>query len=183
MLSLKTIREANMKRLPLFKNAQGGPAHSKPDGSDWSIDMWFQALIGEVGEYANLRKKWSRGDFTDVTEYRQAVGRELADTLLYLDLLMFQYRVCWPDDLTISHFSSTTDYRTPEEGRLRVLVRHLNDLPLFTSFEDSLSTICILAKMNGIENFSGVVREKFNEVSERVKAPVFIVGDSVVVLP
>jgi hypothetical protein len=41
-----------MKRLPLFKDAKGRPAHTKEDGSDWSHAEWLQAVVGELGEYA-----------------------------------------------------------------------------------------------------------------------------------
>lgn len=54
-LTFNTLRGANMKRLPMFRD-------SKDDGSDWSPAQWLQAVTGELGEYANLRKKVERGD-------------------------------------------------------------------------------------------------------------------------
>jgi len=56
-LTFRTLRNGNVKRLPLFKRKDGKPAHIKSDGSDWSPASWLQAIIGELGEYANLRKK------------------------------------------------------------------------------------------------------------------------------
>lgn len=88
-LTFNTLRQANIKRLPLFKNAKGEPAHSKPDGSDWSHAEWLQALTGELGEYANLRKKVLRGDLT-MKEALPALADELADVAIYLDILAFQ---------------------------------------------------------------------------------------------
>ena len=85
-LSFNTLRQANLRRLPEFKNSKGEPAHSEPDGSDWSPAQWLQALVGEVGEYANLRKKFERGDIDQETFDREA-AKELADVACYLDLL------------------------------------------------------------------------------------------------
>jgi NTP pyrophosphatase (non-canonical NTP hydrolase) len=88
-LSFNTLREANKRRLPEFKNSLGQPAHSKPDGSDWSPAQWLQAVVGELGEYANLRKKYERGDIPESQFLREA-GRELADVQTYLDILANQ---------------------------------------------------------------------------------------------
>lgn len=85
-LSFDTLRVANKIRLPQFKNKHGAPAHSKPDGSDWSPAQWLQAVVGELGEYANIRKKFERGDLS-FEEFRVLAGKELADVQTYLDLL------------------------------------------------------------------------------------------------
>ena len=53
------------------------------DLHDWSPTDWACALAGEVGEACNLIKKLRRGE--DVS--RERIGEELADTLIYLDLL------------------------------------------------------------------------------------------------
>lgn len=66
------LRQANRQRLPQFRDRQGRVAHQKPDGSDWSKAEWLQAMVGEVGELANLFKKVRRGDFTD--EQAAALG-------------------------------------------------------------------------------------------------------------
>lgn len=60
-LSFNTLGAANKARLPHFKNSKGERAHSKQDGSDWSPAQWLQAVCGELGEYANARKKFERG--------------------------------------------------------------------------------------------------------------------------
>lgn len=88
-LSFSTLRAANVERLPLFKNAQGGPAHSQPDGSDWSLGEWSNAVMGELGEAANLIKKVQRGDIT-LEDARPSLARELADVATYLDLLAYR---------------------------------------------------------------------------------------------
>jgi NTP pyrophosphatase (non-canonical NTP hydrolase) len=88
-LNLADLRRANVARLPEFKNALGGPAHSQPDGSDWSLGEWSNAVLGELGEAANLIKKIQRGDLS-LEEGRPKLADELADVLTYLDILAFR---------------------------------------------------------------------------------------------
>jgi hypothetical protein len=85
-LSFAALRGANTARLPQFKNKHGGLAHSEPDGSDWSPAQWLQAMVGELGEFANIRKKFERGDLSR-DEYELAARKELADVQIYLDIL------------------------------------------------------------------------------------------------
>lgn len=85
-LKFDDLRAANTARLPLFKNKHGDLAHSKPDGSDWSPSQWLQAVIGELGEFANIRKKYERGDLGE-HEYETEAAKELADVQTYLDIL------------------------------------------------------------------------------------------------
>lgn len=94
-LSFRTLREANKRRLPLFKDAQGRTAHALPDGSDWSPAEWGQAVLGELGELANLEKKIKRGDFdmddpAVAKEVQNEVAREFADIVTYLDIYAMQ---------------------------------------------------------------------------------------------
>ena len=88
-LTFGTLRLANALRLPQYKNRHGQLAHSKADGSDWSPAQWLQAVVGELGEYANLRKKFERGD-VDADEFKRQAADELADVVTYLDLLAMQ---------------------------------------------------------------------------------------------
>lgn len=88
-LTFAALRQANTMRLPLFKNARGEPAHSQPDGSDWCLAQWCNAVTGELGEAANLIKKIERGDLT-LDQAREDLGRELADVQTYLDILAFR---------------------------------------------------------------------------------------------
>lgn len=85
-LKFNALRGANIARLPEFRNSKGEYAHSKPDGSDWTPAQWLQAVVGELGEYANLRKKYERGDLT-AGEFELQAGKELADVQTYLDIL------------------------------------------------------------------------------------------------
>jgi NTP pyrophosphatase (non-canonical NTP hydrolase) len=88
-LTFDALRAANMARIPVFKNSKGGPAHSEPDGSDWCLAQWSNAVLGELGEAANLIKKIERGDYT-LEEKREELGKELADVQTYLDILAFR---------------------------------------------------------------------------------------------
>ncbi len=85
-LTFNVLREANEARLPLFRNAQGEVAHSEEDGSDWSPAQWLQAVVGELGELANIMKKVDRGDFT-LEEAFEDLSDEVADVQIYLDIL------------------------------------------------------------------------------------------------
>jgi NTP pyrophosphatase (non-canonical NTP hydrolase) len=88
-LSFHELRKANIARIPTFKNKHGKAAHSMPDGSDWSPAQWLQAVTGELGEYANLRKKFERGDITE-GEFKTEASKEIADVQIYLDILAFR---------------------------------------------------------------------------------------------
>jgi NTP pyrophosphatase (non-canonical NTP hydrolase) len=58
----------------------------------WSASDWMTALVGEVGEAANLVKKLNRvrdgipGNDKTPDELRAALRREVADIFIYLDL-------------------------------------------------------------------------------------------------
>lgn len=85
-LTFNDLHAANLHRLPQFRNGRGELSHSEPDGSDWSVSEWLEAVTGELGEFANLHKKVRRGDLT-MDEARADLGRELADVVIYLDIL------------------------------------------------------------------------------------------------
>lgn len=90
-LTFDQLTDANRRRLPLFKNRQGQPAHTEPDGSDWNLAEWTNAVAGEVGEACNLAKKIVRGDFgaPGSLEYKLALrelAKEFADVVTYADI-------------------------------------------------------------------------------------------------
>ncbi len=85
-LTFRTLRGANLARIPTFKNKHGRLAHLSKDGSDWSPAQWLQAVVGELGEYANIRKKFERGDLT-LAQFEVEAAKELADVQTYLDIL------------------------------------------------------------------------------------------------
>lgn len=83
-LSLNQLRLANTARLPEFKNKHGELSHSKPDGSDWTPAQWLEAMVGEVGEFAEARLKY---EVDGLPEYELNAAKELADIQTYLDIL------------------------------------------------------------------------------------------------
>lgn len=91
-LSFAELRQANVLRLPLFKNRLGEQYHTEENGAEWSPAQWLQAVVGEIGEYANLRKKFERGD-VGYEEFRAEAANELADVVCYLDILALQFDI------------------------------------------------------------------------------------------
>ena len=87
-MQFSDLEDANRLRLPQFKNRQGKPAHSQPNGHDWSIAEWTNAMAGEAGEACNIAKKLIRGDYGDDEEL--GIGElldEIADVVIYADLV------------------------------------------------------------------------------------------------
>ena len=84
-LTLRGLEAANRARLPEFRNARGELSHEGNDGKDWPLSKWMNAILGELGEAANIVKKIERGDFT-LDEARAELGREFADVLTYLSI-------------------------------------------------------------------------------------------------
>lgn len=81
-LTFNTLRSANLKRLPQFKDAKGRDGHC----ASWTPADWMTALVGELGEAANILKKIKRGDF-ELDKVRDDLADELADVQTYLDIL------------------------------------------------------------------------------------------------
>ena len=105
-LSFRTLRAANEARLPLFKNSKGEPAHTQHDGFDWSISDWYEAMSGECGEFANLHKKFRRGDI-DAETFQREAKKELADVAIYLDILAKRCEIDLGDAI-IEKFNETS---------------------------------------------------------------------------
>lgn len=97
-LTFDELRQANKQRLPLFRNAQGEICHDNKDGTDWTPSDWVVAVVGELGEGANIIKKMRRGDFGKPTDARyksarEFLLREFADVIIYMDLLALQFDI------------------------------------------------------------------------------------------
>lgn len=80
---LKTIDEVNHQRALRW--------HNSPDGlTDWSLNDWLVATLGELGEAANVAKKIRRAECgfqqkkEDISLLPEKLAEELADTFLYL---------------------------------------------------------------------------------------------------
>ncbi len=94
-LTFNELREANLKRLPQFKDKLGRQCHTIPDGSDWTAGDWMTAIAGEVGELASVVKSLRRGDYanTHTDTIRQYISNEAADIVTYLDIFCHQFQV------------------------------------------------------------------------------------------
>lgn len=106
-ITWKELEAANLIRIPQFKNARGELAHSHPTGQDWSPAQWYQAMMGEFGEYANIRKKFERGDISK-EEFKQKAGYELADGIIYLSILAYQLGINI-DDAIVEKFNIVSE--------------------------------------------------------------------------
>ena len=98
-LTFALLREANAQRLSA-RSYRVCETH-------WTPAHWMQALVGEVGELANILKKVDRGDFP-MADVRIDVARELADIQTYLDILALKLDV----DLgaaTVDKFNEVSD--------------------------------------------------------------------------
>jgi NTP pyrophosphatase (non-canonical NTP hydrolase) len=88
-----------MKTQTLVQLREQGAARSKewaarnaagaPDQDPWAPEDWFVALLGEIGEAANVAKKMRRGFGNKEAEaaLRPMLARELADSVIYLEHL------------------------------------------------------------------------------------------------
>lgn len=81
-LTFNTLRSANRERLPQFRDARG----NLTDHTKWTASDWVTAVVGELGEAANIIKKVRRGDF-ELDAVRDGIAAELADVQTYLDIL------------------------------------------------------------------------------------------------
>lgn len=86
MLTFERFRQINIERCQ-------SPEGFNHDIEDWSLSDWMTALVGEVGEAANVLKKLNRcrdningNDQTEV-ELQEQFEREIGDVGIYLDLL------------------------------------------------------------------------------------------------
>lgn len=192
---LNVLKQANMARLPEFKNSKGEPAHSKPDGSDWSPAQWLQATVGELGEYAGVRDGFEFAQINQprFAEFRLEAGKELADTLTYLSILATQIRV----DLSIPPVTDSAAHRrcgSPAQF-LQTTLRELGDyantrkkydrgdieeVEFYQIAAAKLSNVAYwldqLALQVGVDLTAATI-DKFNEVSRRVGSCIFMLED------
>lgn len=92
---LTQLREANSTRVKRWHG---------PDSEPWTGSDWSNAMCGEAGETANVVKKLRRHETRAVNEgdppyeaLLSDLGDEIADTIIYLDLLALHYGIeLWP---------------------------------------------------------------------------------------
>lgn len=182
-LTFPQLRGANLRRLPLFKNSKGEPAHSQPDGSDWTDEEWLEAFVGELGEFANLHKKTRRGDLT-LDEARPMLASELADAIIYLDILAYRAGVRFVGSLVLPRSLPSESY-TPSTW-LVLTVRSTGNLASWIFLKDrhvgsqeswremvTPEFNAIVARLDKVAealdiDLGEAVREKFNLVSDKI---------------
>lgn len=82
--------------------------------SSWSLSDWMTATLGELGEAANVAKKMNRvrdhipGNAESLEELKAKLEDEVADTLIYLDLLA-QSQGFSLQDAVIKKFNKTSE--------------------------------------------------------------------------
>jgi hypothetical protein len=121
----------------------------KPDGSDWSPAQWLQAVIGELGEYANIRKKYERGDL-NAEEFARLAAKELADVQIYLDILALR---CLDFDAPILHASGFP---------LKHRIAHATGIDLGQATMDKFNEVSIRvgSRVRLVEQRAGATQQK-----------------------
>lgn len=99
-LALAELREANSSRVLKWHDDRFDRDGFIGDGKDWTGADWSNAMQGEAGEAGNVVKKLRRLETSAKwakPETEQALiaklGEELADTIIYADLLAAFYGI------------------------------------------------------------------------------------------
>lgn len=109
MDNLDRLRETNVERVKLWH-----PGY--PGAEAWTLADWSNAMVGEAGEAANIVKKIRRLDLhltrrpteTDRAKLLGLLGEEVADVIIYADLLMAREEMSlWPN--IVAKFNKTSD--------------------------------------------------------------------------
>ena len=102
-LTFDRLRAFNVDRLAHMLQVPPEERPMAPDhvAETWSVNDWFTAMVGEVGELGNLLKKIRRGDFDNDQDAMDAamaeVKDELGDVQGYLDLLAWKLGISLED--------------------------------------------------------------------------------------
>ena len=104
MITFKQFSQANKDRCE-------SPSGFNHKLTDWSTSDWFVAVMGELGEAANIAKKLNRvrdgipGNKENPEQLRAKLRKEIGDVFVYLDLLC-QAHGFNIDDAAIEVFNS-----------------------------------------------------------------------------
>lgn len=97
------------------RNRSESPQGFNMNLSKWTASDWFTALMGELGEAANIAKKLNRfrddipgNDGLEQAMLREELRKELADTFIYLDLLAQSEGINLAEAV-IDKFNATSD--------------------------------------------------------------------------
>lgn len=191
-LEFKTLREANLARLPTYNNAKGEPE----DCESWELLDWLLAMNGEVGELFNYIKKVRRGDFT-LAEAWGMLAEELADVVIYMDILA--HKMGGNDALFPRSFQEVLVTSTQEETIARncafltwsigmlaqeLVAPHSASPASLETLQEIFWEVNRLAKRLNV-NLGEAVLAKFNKTSAKIGSPVRIAtgGKAVLLLP
>lgn len=202
-LSFALLRQANRTRVGRFKNKLGQPAHRSPDGSDWNPAQWLQALVGELGEYARVRHLYETGQMSREA-FAVEAAKELADVQAYLDLLAMRAldetaAPCAGGDAgqqlqrLIAGLGEYANWRKKfERGDIdnarfaevsaEGLAEAAEQLAVLKAVGHTTPTPVVVAHPHGVD-LGRATADKFNEVSARVKAGVWLRDEGVDVDP
>lgn len=170
-LDFATLRRANLARLPLFPVL--------PDSSAWTPTQWLIAMAGEAGEAANIYKKILRGTYVNTDQGRQALADELADVAIYWDLLGISLGI----EVDPGGFNprKSGQYVKPTQVWFLGLFTQIGRLADATKTEEEHlhAYFSVMDDLVGIAwscdiDIGRAVRNKFNEVSNRVGVNIFI---------
>lgn len=110
-LGLRQLRAANIART----NEMGFPLDA------WNPLEWAGAMAGEAGEACNFAKKINRrelgvGVFNDasIEELREALAKELADVIIYADLLSASLGIDLAQALAKKFNEKSEEYGMPQ---------------------------------------------------------------------
>lgn len=188
-LTFNTLRGANRARLPQFRNKRGARAHSEPDGSDWSPAQWLQALLGELGEFAEVRRMYELGELSH-KQYAELAAKELADVQTYLDLTALRSLdtvMPAPDGaldraqvlmllvVNLGLYANATkkhdrgDIDSEQHAKLAApaLARAMHQLMQLQAGAYTTPAVVVTAHRSGVD-LGNATMDKFNEVSQRV---------------
>ena len=152
------------------------------DCENWQAGDWLNAVLGEVGEAANIVKKHLRGDEFD---FRQHLGAELADVLSYL-VILCEFSGIKLERKNIAEDECIWPYQGLSNASLGCAMA-LNDLTytyligMSTTEKDiendkqkrGLAASLLLQRVEGLAELAGVdltmaTAEKFNQVTARI---------------
>lgn len=120
MLTFHHLRNANISRCAKWHGQRQIIRQDLDTGitrgmMGWSLSDWYTACSGELGETGNVIKKLNRvrdglvgNQDASLEELRQQLGNEIADTLIYLDLLAASAGIDL-SDVVIRKFNEVSD--------------------------------------------------------------------------
>ena len=190
-LTFAQLRETNVARCSRWH-----PGF--PNDGQWTGEDWANATAGEMGEACNVVKKLRRQETRlrgavdpDYDVLRTKRGDEIADTLIYLDLLEAFYGITPRGGSYADIGSSSVDGMVKRNGAgwsnsvaaamgavCETVEWITSDYPITVSRQDHLRPytrllmvrLCHLAHFYGVDVSAAIVR-KFNAISEREGLP------------